>query len=60
MLRQFHLEDMEVCGAVQSGLASQAYSPGPLSALEAPIWLFQHYLARQIRALQTATEAEPV
>lgn len=60
MLRQFHLEDMEVCGAVQSGLASQAYSPGPLSALEAPIWLFQRYLARQIRALQPATEAEPV
>lgn len=47
-LRRFHLEDMEVCGAVQTGLASRAYRPGPLSALEAPIWQFQRHLARQI------------
>jgi hypothetical protein len=40
---------MEMCGAVQSGLDSEAYKPGPLHPLEQPIWLFQRYLARQIR-----------
>lgn len=54
LLRRFHLEDMEVCGAVQSGLASRAYVPGPLSGLEAPIWQFQRYLARHIRSTQPA------
>jgi phenylpropionate dioxygenase-like ring-hydroxylating dioxygenase large terminal subunit len=49
LLRKFHLEDMEMCGAVQSGLDSEAYKPGPLHPLEQPIWLFQRYLARQIR-----------
>jgi phenylpropionate dioxygenase-like ring-hydroxylating dioxygenase large terminal subunit len=49
-LRRFHMEDMEVCSAMQSGLNSAFYAPGPLSHLEMPIWLFQRYLARQIRA----------
>ncbi len=49
-LRKFHLEDVEVCTAVQRGLRSSVYSPGPLGHLEMPIWLFQPYLARQIRA----------
>lgn len=49
LMRKFHLEDMEMCGAVQSGLSSAAYSPGPLNALEEPVWLFQRYLARQIQ-----------
>jgi phenylpropionate dioxygenase-like ring-hydroxylating dioxygenase large terminal subunit len=48
LLRKFHLEDMEMCGSVQAGLRSAAYRPGPLSELEAPIWLFQRYLSRQI------------
>ncbi|MFQ3172292.1 MAG: phenylpropionate dioxygenase-like ring-hydroxylating dioxygenase large terminal subunit [Oleispira sp.] len=52
MMRKFHLEDMEMCGAIQSGLASMTYRPGPLNALEQPIWLFQQYLARQIRQLK--------
>jgi len=55
LLRRFHLEDMEVCGGVQAGLASRSYTPGPLSELEAPIWLFQRYLARRIRSLQPST-----
>ncbi len=59
MLQKFHLEDMEVCGAVQAGLASQAYTPGPLSELEAPIWLFQRHLARQIKSLQSQTATAP-
>jgi len=49
LMRKFHLEDMEMCGAVQSGLGSAAYQPGPLNHLEQPIWLFQRYLARQIK-----------
>ncbi|MCB1843818.1 MAG: hypothetical protein KDI09_12720 [Halioglobus sp.] len=48
LMRKFHLEDMEMCSAVQSGLLSAAYRPGPLNALEEPVWLFQRYLARQI------------
>ncbi|MEZ5571004.1 MAG: aromatic ring-hydroxylating dioxygenase subunit alpha [Halioglobus sp.] len=54
LMRKFHLEDMEMCGAVQSGLASTAYTPGPLSPLEKPIWLFQRYLARQIKQASAA------
>jgi phenylpropionate dioxygenase-like ring-hydroxylating dioxygenase large terminal subunit len=49
-LREFHLEDVEVCTAVQRGLRSSVYAPGPLGHLEMPIWLFQQYLARQIQA----------
>lgn len=48
LMRKFHLEDMEMCGAVQSGLSSAAYSSGPLNTLEEPVWQFQRYLARQI------------
>tara|TARA_R110002124_G_scaffold9535_11_gene48881 strand:- start:1327 stop:2571 length:1245 start_codon:yes stop_codon:yes gene_type:complete len=48
LMRAFHLEDMEMCSAVQSGLTSATYRPGPLNALEQPLWLFQRYLARQI------------
>ncbi len=47
-LKRFHLEDMEVCTAVQRGLHSATYQPGPLSHLEMPIYLFQRYLARCI------------
>ena len=50
MLRAFHLEDMEMCTAVQRGMRSLAYQPGPLSHLEKPLWLIQRYLARRIRA----------
>jgi phenylpropionate dioxygenase-like ring-hydroxylating dioxygenase large terminal subunit len=49
-LREFHLEDVEVCTAVQRGLHSAVYQPGPLGHLEMPIWLFQQYLAQQIEA----------
>jgi len=45
----FHLEDMEVCGATQNGMRSSAYEPGRLSHLEEPIWQFQRYLANKIR-----------
>lgn len=48
-LKRFHLEDMEMCSAVQTGLNSSRYQPGPLSHLEKPVWLFQQYLAKQIK-----------
>jgi phenylpropionate dioxygenase-like ring-hydroxylating dioxygenase large terminal subunit len=47
-LRSFHLEDMEVCTAIQRGVASEACRPGRLSHLEKPIWLFQRYLAQKL------------
>ncbi|MBE9028144.1 aromatic ring-hydroxylating dioxygenase subunit alpha [filamentous cyanobacterium LEGE 11480] len=47
-LKEFHLEDMEMCTSVQRGLNSTAYQPGPLSHLEMPIWQFHRYLARQV------------
>jgi phenylpropionate dioxygenase-like ring-hydroxylating dioxygenase large terminal subunit len=49
-LKEFHLEDMEVCTAMQRGLHSATYRPGPLSHLEKSVWLFQRYLARRICA----------
>ncbi len=47
MLVDFHLEDMDVCIAVQRGLHSPAARPGRLSHLEEPIHQFQRYLARR-------------
>lgn len=49
-MKEFHLEDMEMCTAVQRGVGSTVYKPGPLSHLEQPVWLFHRYLARQIQA----------
>ncbi len=49
MLIDFHLEDMEVCTAVQRGLNGQRHRPGRLSHLEMPIWLLQRYLAARAR-----------
>jgi phenylpropionate dioxygenase-like ring-hydroxylating dioxygenase large terminal subunit len=45
MLREFHIEDMLVNSAVQSGLRSRHAVRGRLSHLEEPIWLIQRYLA---------------
>jgi hypothetical protein len=45
----FHLEDMEVCTAVQRGFYAKGYQRGRLSHLEMPIWLFQRYLAARAR-----------
>ncbi len=49
MLVDFHLEDMEVCTAVQRGFYASGYQRGRLSHLEMPIWLFQRYLAARAR-----------
>jgi phenylpropionate dioxygenase-like ring-hydroxylating dioxygenase large terminal subunit len=45
----FHLEDMEVCMAVQRGLTTAGYQRGRLSHLEMPVWLIQRYLAARSR-----------
>ncbi|MDB6015934.1 MAG: Rieske (2Fe-2S) domain protein [Pedosphaera sp.] len=50
-LTQFHLEDMEVCTAVQRGLYASGWQPGRLSHLEMPVWLFHRYLAARIRSM---------
>jgi phenylpropionate dioxygenase-like ring-hydroxylating dioxygenase large terminal subunit len=49
MLVEFHLEDMEVCTAVQRGFYATGYQRGRLSHLEMPIWLIQRYLAARGR-----------
>jgi phenylpropionate dioxygenase-like ring-hydroxylating dioxygenase large terminal subunit len=48
-LTRFHLEDMEVCTAVQRGLYASGWQQGRLSHLEMPVWLFHRYLAARIR-----------
>jgi phenylpropionate dioxygenase-like ring-hydroxylating dioxygenase large terminal subunit len=48
-LTAFHLEDMQVCTAVQRGLRAGGWQAGRLSHLEMPIWLFHRYLASRIR-----------
>ena len=49
MLIDFHLEDMEVCTAVQRGLYSFGYQRGRLSHLEMSVWLIHRYLAARAR-----------
>lgn len=44
----FHLEDMEVCSAIQRGFHSRAYTRGALSPLEEPLLHIQRYLARRL------------
>jgi len=43
MLVDFHLEDIEVCTAVQRGLYAIRCQRGRLSHLEMSVWLFQRY-----------------
>ncbi len=49
MLKDFHMEDMEACVAVQKGMNTKTYTQGRLSYLEQPIWFIQRYLARKLR-----------
>lgn len=50
LIKKFHLEDVEVVSAMQTGMRSSVYKPGPLNKLEEPIWQFQKYLARHIQS----------
>lgn len=58
-LVEFHLEDMEVCTAVQRGLYASGWQPGRLSHLEMPVWLFQRYLAARIRGVWPTDDRPP-
>jgi phenylpropionate dioxygenase-like ring-hydroxylating dioxygenase large terminal subunit len=51
LLVDFHLEDMEVCTAVQRGFYARGWQPGRLSHLEMPVWLFHRFLASRIRGV---------
>jgi phenylpropionate dioxygenase-like ring-hydroxylating dioxygenase large terminal subunit len=46
---EFHFEDMEMCTAIQRGMASLGAQRGRLSHLEMSIWLIQRYLAARAR-----------
>lgn len=59
MLVDFHLEDMEVCTAVQRGFYASGYQRGRLSHLEMPIWLIQRYLAARGRGTYPTLDREP-
>ena len=56
MLVAFHLEDMEVCTAVQRGFYATGYQRGRLSHLEMPIWLIQRYLAARSQGTYPAVD----
>lgn len=58
-LVDFHLEDMEVCTAVQRGFYARGWQPGRLSHLEMPVWLFHRYLAARIRGAWPTDDYEP-
>jgi phenylpropionate dioxygenase-like ring-hydroxylating dioxygenase large terminal subunit len=62
-LKEFHLEDVEVCTSVQRGLNSETFQHGRFSYLEKPVFQIQQYLADQIRRTGngfTAPAPEPV
>ncbi|MGH8047702.1 MAG: aromatic ring-hydroxylating oxygenase subunit alpha [Chthoniobacterales bacterium] len=46
---EFHLEDMEMCTAIQRGMHSLGAQRGRLSHLEMSVWLVQRYLAARAR-----------
>lgn len=54
----FHLEDMEVCSAVQRGYYSSGYQRGRLSHLEKPIWFIHRYLAARARGTWPTMDRE--
>jgi len=58
-LVDFHLEDMEVCTAVQRGFYASGWQPGRLSHLEMTVWLFHRYLAARIRGTWPTDDYEP-
>ena len=58
-LTAFHLEDMEVCSAVQRGLYASGWQPGRLSHLEMPVWLFHRYLAARTRGVWPTDDQAP-
>lgn len=45
---EVHLEDIGVCDAVQRGIQSRLWTPGPLSAQEGALTRFYRYLAERL------------
>lgn len=58
-LTAFHLEDMEVCTAVQRGFYASGWQPGRLSHLEMPVWLFHRYIAARIQNTWPTDDGKP-
>ncbi len=58
-LIEFHLEDMEVCTAVQRGLYASGWQPGRLSHLEMPVYLFHRYIAARARGVWPTDDRAP-
>lgn len=59
MLKLFHMEDMEICAAVQRGFYSSGYQRGRLSHLEMPVWLVHRFIAARARGTWPATDMPP-
>jgi phenylpropionate dioxygenase-like ring-hydroxylating dioxygenase large terminal subunit len=58
-LTDFHLEDMQVCTAVQRGLYASGWQAGRLSHLEMPVYLVQRFLAARIRGVWPTIDRPP-
>ena len=48
-LNTIHLQDIPACEAVQRGIASQLWQPGPLSHREGCLSVFHRYLSERLR-----------
>ena len=59
MLKLFHMEDMEICAAVQRGFYSSGCQRGRLSHLEMPVWLIHRFIAARARGTWPATDMPP-
>jgi phenylpropionate dioxygenase-like ring-hydroxylating dioxygenase large terminal subunit len=59
MLKLFHMEDMEICAAVQRGFYSSGCQRGRLSHLEMPVWLIHRFIAARARGTWPATDTPP-
>jgi phenylpropionate dioxygenase-like ring-hydroxylating dioxygenase large terminal subunit len=59
MLKLFHMEDMEICAAVQRGFYSSGCQRGRLSHLEMPVWLIHRFIAARARGTWPAMDMPP-
>lgn len=59
MLKLFHMEDMEICAAVQRGFYSSGCQRGRLSHLEMPVWLVHRFIAARARGTWPTLDMPP-
>lgn len=57
LLRDFHLEDMQICASVQRGLGSRTVVSGRLSHLEETVWQMYRYYAARLQGTYPAPDA---